>query len=388
MAVTMPAEVSEAPEAPVRAPRVTSLDDFARITARLEGGASRDEVLSDEGLTDTEWLGIQREWLSRMADLACHGRRQLHGRFLERVSAVAEEAAQVPAPGDDRRPRTPAPRIIIAARKPLQLKANRSVEPSPGPRIGSSAPPPLVSPRNPPVEGRSLFETTVEARVDPALLKSIDEALPFKASGETPKSSLPRGISSGLPFAPVPDDREDDLAGGTLDGASDTDDLLETLDGSRATPAAALPFAAELSSTLDTKLPVGDSSWPFPRAERATNDAAGRDPYVGLPFARSEVPAPPSTPPAGGTHEIAPSPFPDERGRHGRGAAPTVSLEQYAWLTSLLARSPEREQETLAWLHLTPERKVVVDAHFTALFQRDPQELTRYRQLREHYDAQ
>lgn len=386
----MSGEVSEAPEVPGRAPRVTSLDDFARITARLETGAPREEVLEDEGLTDVEWLGVQQDWLSRMAGLACHGRRQLHERFLERVSALGEADAEAPSNGDDR-PRVPEPRII-AARRPIQPRARRPTGAEP--RFVSNVPPPVAPPLRPRAGGHTLFETTVEARVEPSPSGAHDGALPFKASASRTRSSLPPGVPSGLPFAPAHDD-EQDLAGGTLDDAADP---IETLDGSEAWPPTALPFASDARSSLEAKRPATDASWPFPRAERPTTDehAAG-DPYAGLPFTRSEIPAPPSIPPpAGDTYEVPPVSSHEDRVRHLQTqvfadplrATPTVTLEQYAWLTSLLSRAPEREDETLAWLSLTPERKLAVDAHFAARFQREPGELARYQQLRAHYDAQ
>jgi len=367
----MAGELSDAPAEPERAPRVTSLDDFARITARLEAGASLDRVLEDEGLTATEWLRIQRDWLSRMASMASHGRRLLHDRYLERLSAFVDEASASPPVPEGDRPRVPASRIIVAR------KAVRASGSEPGPRPKRPSPPAVPEMPAPidvshrvervPGGGNTLFATAMEARPEVTPFRTGDEALPFK-SPDRAERTVPRDLPSATPFD-EPNQEAPDLAGGTLDGSQVGGwDPTRTLDGSRPSPAKALPFAGDSRPRDEGKsAPPPDGSWPFPR-HAEPNTRPGADPYAGLPFSRSDA---------------LPSPTPPEDPE----AAPPITLEQYAWLTSLLARAPERADETLAWLQLSSERKLVVDAHFAALFRREPAEHARYQQLCARYDG-
>lgn len=397
----MPGEAEEASRLaePPRAKHAVSLDDFARITAKLEGGAKLDEVLNEEGLTPLEWLRAQQEWLSRMASLSRRGRHQLHERYLERLAAFAaapDEPASTPSDGQ---PLVPAPRIVVArAQLPAARKASRvdSV-----PSLSDSAQP-MAPPGRPKKAASPDRRTTLQpvAEVPPVVpFRKAPDALPF-AKARRMQRTVPRDLPPALPFDDPPTDG-DALAGGTLDGPmpSVEMDLGSTLDGSMPTGSRVLPFAAE--GPVGSSITNEDSrvaSWPFPRAERWVQDEPTGDPNSGLPFKRSQVPPDPG--PSGGNDEpplVSGAPKSVDHPRTQAfpaivaapvAAAAQLTLEQYAWLSSLIDRAPERVDETLSWLRLSVENKVALDAHFAELFRREPAEHARYQQLRSQYDAQ
>jgi hypothetical protein len=86
-----------------------SLERFAEISAELDTGDPRDEVLARAGLTVPEWLNIQQYWLGNISAEATRLRYELFHRysklFIEaRRAAVARKAKkrQVLAPTSSR----------------------------------------------------------------------------------------------------------------------------------------------------------------------------------------------------------------------------------------------------------------------------------------------
>lgn len=74
------------------------LERFAALSAELQAGAPRDEVLAREGLSLETWSEIQQAWTTRLAEEAAQGRIELSSRFSAALVAGLEAATLRAAP--------------------------------------------------------------------------------------------------------------------------------------------------------------------------------------------------------------------------------------------------------------------------------------------------
>jgi hypothetical protein len=133
-----------------------SIEEFARLRADIEAGASRDEVLARAGLTTPQWIAVQRQWLRAIAREAMRGERRLADRyrhaFMEQVAPPPPEPVDVasapPAPAGAR-PRAPAGVPALSPWAPqLKLATQAGVESAgePLPFVAQAVlPPPSVA---------------------------------------------------------------------------------------------------------------------------------------------------------------------------------------------------------------------------------------------------
>jgi len=352
-----------------------SLDEFAALHARMEAGEGRDRVLAEAGLSPEAWLEAQGVWLGRMASLAVHGEPALHQRYLgllgEHQQAERSRRAAPASPPAGKMPRPPAlpalppvgpseradarrasraarPAASGEAAKPAKdarkkmavtMMMEESVVARPAlpfdrPGRGSS-PPPAAAPSRP-KKGRLQRQTL--ANTLPAFLQSLGPALPFAESSapraDPRSSSKPRGLDDRfvLPFG-----RRDEPAGAaTGQGATR---------GKRSDDRFVLPFNRQHEAAA---------------APRTDGAAPGGQAAPGLAAPAQGRAADPST-------------------------APAMGLELYAWLCAAIAFAPERTEQTLTWMRLTPEDKRALDALWEKVFAGDPAQRAAFEHARQGY---
>lgn len=87
------------------ADRVMPLEQYAAVTALIDSGRRRDEVLVRVGLSPQAWMAAQTHWLLTMAEQARLDRFELQNRFndllLEHLEAIEAGAEPVPEAGSE-----------------------------------------------------------------------------------------------------------------------------------------------------------------------------------------------------------------------------------------------------------------------------------------------
>lgn len=391
------------------------LDDFARLTARMEIGEPRADILADAGMTLDRWLEAQQMWLERMGTRAAKGQPTLHRRFVALVEkyrlAEAERRESTKRSGDLPLPPEPRGAALLAPvpRKPRTARKAAAELPTTSPMRGqvkaaanfkTSAMPAIASHPALPFAGEE--RAVKRGQRKRALAPGQDTALPFKPGssrppppagpppsgkdlkGETFDESA-RAPSSPLPFrkgaamAPLPAIRIETKAHRDPLGAT-----LELPPDQAAAARAALPFdkgasgkqgaRASKTSTRDALASTADVS-----PEEAAKLRAA------LPFggARGGAAKRAAAPADGALPFKANRPAPAPQG--GFANLPNLTLEQYAWLCAALEVAPDREAQTLAWMRISVDGKRQLDIHWRHELKRDPRIKAEFDRARDKY---
>lgn len=359
------------------------LERFATLSAELHGGTQRDELCAREGISLAEWNASQEAWLSRLADETAVKRFVLTNRyntaFVARRRALAHGprfpshkpvAARTPEPPVPRAPPpadiAPPPPVVVSL-PALAPEPPVYREPPPAYR---AAEPPVYREPEPPAH-RAVKAPTMAM---PAFTEPVGAPLPFvPASGaasmtESATLSGPSPLAQArevLPFkpaAPGEPSRSPEIAArtadpndsGTVTGVSPFASAAPPLpfhpvappaavapapprvvkpaaapsppvDGSSTVYGAISPFAAQ-----GPALPFQGVAAPAPAPAQAATPRSS----VGLPFQRSAGAPTPAAPVAPAAPAGGPS------GPSGPGAAPRLTLEQFASLTAEIAVNP------------------------------------------------
>lgn len=125
-----------------------SLEQLAALSAELDVGFPRDEVLAGAGLTAEVWAATQAWWLERMAEQVARGRMQLSQRYIKLFSdhraqaAIRRQQLKRPLEGP-----LPVPPVFIAPPILVNSPFARASGPAPtGPNTGLPAPSPPMAP--------------------------------------------------------------------------------------------------------------------------------------------------------------------------------------------------------------------------------------------------
>ena len=422
-----------------------TLEEFARLTARIAAGEPVAKVLSGSDLDPEGWADVQRTWLTRMAERAARGKPSLHQRFVELVeehrreveaARRADKQLEGPLPEAPQERRAP----VLVRHRPAQdrpggppplPKPSTPRRPSPPAMVaaptGGAAPPKpqrpgtAAIPAMPDLRGTSLpfgdersvmpFAGAPASTVAQKPPKPEAHVLPFKASTEPAPRSGP--ASAALPFRadaeakpppPVEESAEPASLGSTM--AMSSEDF-------EAARAALLPFLEQQQKKTDdapestAPRDLGSTSYISPEDMAKARAAlpfgappAGSDtvPAKTVPEQTVEDETAESSPKAKDGVPVETAEMPPDRapasalpfssaGAPPPQAAPqpTLSLEQYAWLCATLERSSARTEETLAWLRMSAEHKAELDAQWRAAMSRDPALAARFASLKQSY---
>lgn len=333
------------------APALT-LDDFARLTARLQSGVPRDRALEQAGLEEDAWLSAQQAWLARIATHAAAGDRALHERFLERLEAHQKEQQSKPKqtpkmalplpPAARRAPRpvrgrpkkappaaTPAPRIVLPApRKEVDLFATMAFE--------AIAPTGAALPFVQDEDGEETLEPDLPR-------KKLPRALPFEAEAdisstlEPPASTLdPEDKGPALPFkGGTSKARKDPSNSATPFRKAEVDEaedpLASTVTGDGlAIVEPALPFSPVTPAPRKGR-PVTGSGLPFRRAAPPPDDNASTTMLSPEELAKALA------------QEKKPDPLASTIAVAHAREEPRLTLEQFASLTAEVGLTPQDE---------------------------------------------
>ncbi len=332
--------------------QVLRLEQYAAMTALIDAGRPRDQVLASAGVSRQAWTAAQTHWLTTMAQQARLERFELQHRFnellLEQFEAIEAGDPVLSQQGDEgtaddggepvRAPQVPEPALaakpvepaLVVAGPASPVVAPRAVTP----RVQASAPQAAAARPAPVVGGAPAVASAASpwtagghetAPPPPATTgrRKLTTLMPFAAVAAPVVSRPARAQGDGaLPFEPPPLPGAGRPAGGVLGEAA-----VEP----RRSPAAVaerphvMPFAARppgptKKPSVAATLPVDEGAaapepLPFATAPFATAPAGGPPPKDrgeppvhdgALPFAdrRPAEPAP-ATPP------VRPTPPPD-----------------------------------------------------------------------------
>jgi hypothetical protein len=73
-------------------PKLLSLAEFAHVTAFVDAGLRREDVLKEGGILPADWEHTQETWLARMAQQAGQGRYALYARYTELLNTERKAA--------------------------------------------------------------------------------------------------------------------------------------------------------------------------------------------------------------------------------------------------------------------------------------------------------
>jgi hypothetical protein len=325
--------------------------------------------------------------------------------------AAIPSAAALPFAPVDTEP-APESRTLDDAALPFRPPSHAPAAPSepPGvPRAGhdalpfrsaSSAPPapfaPPAVPRAAPNDGALPFRSASSA--PPALRPPSDGALPFRNTrSEVPiPPNAPQGPSSfpasqpppPPPDAPVPSVAAPSSVGSAMpSGGARRASLSATTSLPAMSPAeaAALPFAGSAASPRSaTGRQAGGLPFAPPPATKAPAAMAPAG-QGGLPFGprgtaterqamvAGDMPFSPVATTLATSEDASATPA-DGSGSDG----PKMTVEQYAWLCSAIAKAPDRAAATLGWMKLTAADKEAIDRHFEEVFRKDSSARARF----------
>ncbi len=188
---------------------ILGLERFAALSADIESGAARDEVIAREGLSVEEWTRTQESWLGKMAEEASRKRFELTNRYNSAFVAQRRGAEGMRRPGKKKKG---APADVAAA--PRIAAAPAFVAPPPSfvapPPFGSSAPsPPPFASSAAPVAPPPSFVAPPAAVAMPAIIApsavAIHAAAPSPATkpadlGGTVAAEMISPFASGAPL--------------------------------------------------------------------------------------------------------------------------------------------------------------------------------------------
>ena len=359
---------------------ILGLERFAALSADIESGAPRDEVIAREGLSVEAWTRAQESWLGKMADEASRKRFELTNRYNSAFVAQRRGGAGGRRPGKKKKaapaavvgaataPTRSAPSPGIAAASPAFVAPPPSFVAPPPPFVSTSAPlapaPAFIAPPASVAMPAIVAPSAVAIHAAPAAAAAPSMNLGGTVAAET---ISPFASGAPLPFkqgraviaeptatpAPPPPRR---AGARTMEGVLSPFARSVTPFGQRAEPRAEPPTAPlvpikpiprpafdpdapmDLSGTVvaSSHDPV-DSGGKLPF--RKTGDAAARPPPPGPPPPAVGLPvraaaAPPATPAAPASAPV---------GAAAPAAAPRATrftLEQFASLSAEIAVKP------------------------------------------------
>jgi hypothetical protein len=357
---------------------ILDLERFAVLSADIESGATRDEVIAREGLSVESWTRTQESWLGKMADEASRKRFELTNRYNSAFVAQRRAADGARRPGKNKKtgarvePAGPAAAAPALAAPPAFVAPPAAFVAPPPSFV--AAPPPFVAP--PPIAAPAPFVAPPAPVATPAVVAPSSIAIraapaPAAAApanlGGTVAAEVISPFASGapLPFkqgraviadaAPSPAKPVRPSGGKTIDGVISPFAKSATPFAKSAEPRALPPTAptAPLAPIKPLPRPAFDPNAPMDLggtmmasaqdpAEsgnklpfRAASDAAPRPPPAapppghGLPFRTAAPAAAPAAaaPPAAATAPVAPR-------------ATRFTLEQFASLSAEIAVAP------------------------------------------------
>lgn len=368
---------------------ILGLERFAAMSADIESGAARDEVIGREGLSIEAWTRAQESWLGKMADEASRKRFELTNRYNSafvaqrrseggarrvgkkkgaRVEPASPAAAPAPVPA--------VPSFVAAApafvAPPPSFVAPPSFIASPPPFV--EEPTPFAAPT--PSFARALPFAPPSPVAMPAIVAPIPTpihaappavaAMPTNLAGTvaaemiSPFASgapLPFNQGRSLPSAPPPPAAKPPpraLGSSTVSGiispfATSATPFAASAE-SRSPPSSSTPSLASIQAL---PRPAFDPDAPMDLG--GTVVASSRDPHADggkLPFRASNeaaarlpppAPSPPRPPGIGLPFRASPPPLPAPAAPPAPAAAPRAtrfSLEQFASLSAEIAVTP------------------------------------------------
>jgi hypothetical protein len=175
---------------------ILGLERFAALSADIDSGAARDEVIAREGLSMEAWTRAQESWLGKMADEASRKRFELTNRYNSAFVAQRRSEGGVRRSGKKRAPRV-EPASVAAA-------------PAPAPAMPSflAAAPAFVAPPSFIASAPSYLEEPSPFAAPPP--SYVEAPSPFAApppaylEEPTPFAAPAPSFARALPFAPAP----------------------------------------------------------------------------------------------------------------------------------------------------------------------------------------
>ena len=358
---------------------ILALERFAALSADIEAGGARDEVIAREGLSASAWTRAQESWLGKMAEEAARKRFDLTNRYNTAFVAqrrshdgggrrtskkrkgargdVVNVAPASPPLVSSPPPLASAPAFVAPAAAPFVAPAPSFV--APPPRV--SAPPFVAAPA--PVASSSPSTVAVPAYVEPpaaaplpqrlgetsaarrspfagdAALPFVKSALPFEAAEKSRSSALPPATPFERPSAhPAPAAKFDPNAVMDLSGTVSAE-MLSPVEIN-----ASLPFRGAGASARPpppAPPPPGASLQNLPFRAAASAAKAPAAPAAPAAHGASAVHAAPAAPAAHGASATHTAPA-----AHGAPAAPAAAravrftLEQFTSLSAEIAIAP------------------------------------------------
>lgn len=305
-----------------------SLERYAIIRASIEASGDRDGALAKADVLPREWLLIERRWHRQLAAEAARGRTDLAARYLAAFNGVAGRDAAAAA----------APPAAAAAAAPMQ-----QLRVAPQPALSAPSPQRAASP---PRAMPSYLATPALAAPPPVVQPA---AMP--STGEIDNRRLQR---APMPFAP---------GAAAVDPSSKQPAPPAFVAGEATAPREAAPAQAARPSAQTAYLD-------------ASQLARAPTPFVAGPAAAAGPSPPPSAPPlnsAGTGTALVDEAQVDLPAPTMPTELPTLSVDQYAWVTASLKRAKAGELEaTLTRLRLTQASRVSLDAIWKAHMARYP----------------
>ena len=297
-----------------------SLERYAILRASIEATGNRDAALAKADVLPREWLSAERRWHQQLATEAARGRTDLASRYLAAFNGAlggvaSRSAAALPLPSVTPAP-IPAPAAPVAAPPPIAPPAR-------------AMPSYLASPATPPVA-----RPAVQAAAQPSTGEIDNRRLqrppmPFVPSNSAaPNTRLPVGPAVAPDAAP----------GTKAESPAKASQQTAYLDAALLARAPT-PFVAKPAVGVGGSVPQSAA----PPSSVGTGTAVVDDAQVDLPM--------PAMPPE----------------------LPTLTVDQYAWVSASLKRAKSGELEaTLTRLRLTPASRASLDAIWKAHMARYP----------------
>ena len=188
---------------------VSQIETVARVRAAIERRADRDAVLREEGLSDAEWMALQRQCLGAVATEISAGRSELVERYLSVAFSGQTPAAMFIRSPQGQSAASPAYSPSPAGSRPAPIGSGTAFAPA---EVGNRPATPFGSS---PHDGQALPKRSGGAAPNPGsgtvlapLVPVAGAAVPFKAQ-EGAAPPLPTAaaqrppIGTGTVLAPV-----------------------------------------------------------------------------------------------------------------------------------------------------------------------------------------
>lgn len=215
-----PSSPTHAPETAPPDEPILAIERFAALSADIEAGAARDEVIAREGLSVEAWTRAQESWLGKMAEEAARKRFELTNRYntafvaqrrshdgsgrrasKKKQGARAGVANVAPAP-----PPVAAPPSFVAPAPPSSAAPPSFVAPPPSfvappPRAFAppfvAAPAPVVAPPAPVAAPAFVAPASIAISTPPVAVAPAPQNLGVTTAAQ---SRSPFASDGGLPF--------------------------------------------------------------------------------------------------------------------------------------------------------------------------------------------